>query len=439
MAAAILLPTLGLTSAAGAAPPPNVPSASTMRAQADRDSAAGFARIKAGKTASFDDCVAQAAKPKPKKGVVPCSRPLTPDEINPADRDAMLADIERDLGAPPPEPEPADDGSVTANAVAPGDGPPKTMICPVDGHRFEGRMKSCSIYNWMTRYVEFGPNGAWVIGESFQTAVEWDQLSSTNRSWTHHLTIRVHNHSWGDAVNGIWVWTTMRCSFPCQVSGESGGWKWVWVPKSQNQYGSGTLTANLSATGDYFDHNSNIYTKSPRTDPNLYATALTNSPDVIRCDKMSYVSTAVIGGCAYYRQPGYLKLRLSDTTTTESARFVFDTQRSLPGHPGVLGWPALTRATPDQQAANDAARRGPCDIARAAFALTDPTPEVRKDCDEYPFQSTAQGAASGLIKVHWDIKILNAAHNQKVGNMLSVLYATERFHYGDHFYVQFTL
>lgn len=75
-----------------------------MRVQADKDSAAGFARIAAGKPASFDDCAAQAAKPKPKKGVVPCSRPSTPDEINPADRDAMLADIYRDLGYAPPSP-----------------------------------------------------------------------------------------------------------------------------------------------------------------------------------------------------------------------------------------------------------------------------------------------------------------------------------------------
>ena len=111
----------------------------------------------------------------------------------------------------------------------------------------------------------------------------------------------------------------------------------------------------------------------------------------------------------------------------------------VPGHPGKLGYPALTRATPEQQAANDSARRGPCDVLPAAFALTDPTPDVGKDCDEYPFQSTAQGAASGPIKVNWDIKILNAAQNQKVGNMLRVLYATERFLYGDHFYVQFTL
>ena len=71
--------------------------------------------------------------------------------------------------------------------------------------------------------------------------------------------------------------------------------------------------------------------------------------------------------------------------------------------------------------------------------LVDPDPTVNKDCDEYLFQSTAQGAASGPIKVNWDIKILSAAQIQKVGNMLSVLYATERFFYGDHFYVQFTL
>jgi len=35
--------------------------------------------------------------------------------------------------------------------------------------------------------------------------------------------------------------------------------------------------------------------------------------------------------------------------------------------------------------------------------------------------------------------MVDGLQNQKVGNMLSVLYATERFWYGDHFYVQFTL
>ena len=59
-------------------------------------------------------------------------------------------------------------------------------------------------------------------------------------------------------------------------------------------------------------------------------------------------------------------------------------------------------------------------------------------CDEYPFQSTAQGAASGTIKINWDLRTVDADHNRKVGSMLSILYASERFWYGDHFYVQFT-
>lgn len=34
--------------------------------------------------------------------------------------------------------------------------------------------------------------------------------------------------------------------------------------------------------------------------------------------------------------------------------------------------------------------------------------------------------------------MVNGLQNQKVGSMRSILYATERFHYGDNFYVQFT-
>ena len=46
--------------------------------------------------------------------------------------------------------------------------------------------------------------------------------------------------------------------------------------------------------------------------------------------------------------------------------------------------------------------------------------------------------AAGTQKVNWDIRRVNAEHNQKVGSMLSILYATERLHCGDHFYVQFS-
>lgn len=297
-------------------------------------------------------------------------------------------------------------------------------------------MKSCSIYNFETHYWEI-VNGKPTreIGRSYQTATEWDQLSSTSRSWTHHLTVRVSPTSYGEAQGGIYVWTAMRCQLPCAVGTEVPANSWVWVPTSQNHYGSGTLSSKATPA-DYFQHNTNIYTKSRNTSANMYATALTHSPDEIRCENASYVSTAKEGGCAYWRQPGYLVLSMSDTTITESARFVFDAQQNLVNHPGRLGYPALHRATPGQQAANQSARKPACDALKLIVIIPPGAPA--QDCDEYPFQTTAQGAASGIIKVNWDIRILNAAHNQKVGSMLSALYATERFWHGDHFYVQFT-
>lgn len=435
MAVAVLLPTLGLASAAGAAPPPDSPAA--MRARADKDSAAGFARIKAGGTASFDECATQA-KPKPNfKGVTSCSRP---SKVDPAEVAAMLADINRDLAAdlgsdPTPPPPPAPGEPATAYGVAPGDGPPKTMTCPFDGTRFTGRMQSCSIYNFETIYVQI-VNGrpAGEIGRSYQTAVEWDQLSSTSRSWTHHLTVRVAPYSYGDAAGGIYVWTAMRCSLPCHVSNESPANSWVWVPTSQNFYGSGTLGTADTNNIDYFQHNTNIYTKSRSTDPALYATALTLSPDEIRCDNQSYINGSK--GCAYWKQPGYLTLSLSDPTITESANFVREAQGYLLNHPGVMGWMGLNRATPAQATDNEKARKPACDALKLVTPVPPGSPGL--DCDEFPFRSTAQGAASGIIKLNWDIRMVNKKHNQLVGSKLSVFYGKERLFFGDHFYVQFT-
>ena len=89
------------------------------------------------------------------------------------------------------------------------------------------------------------------------------------------------------------------------------------------------------------------------------------------------------------------------------------------------------RATPAQKTANDVARAAPCNVDRINH--------LGEDCEEYPFHATAQGAASGQRKINWDIRMVNSAHNELVGSKLNTLYKTERFWYGDHFYVTFTL
>lgn len=62
----------------------------------------------------------------------------------------------------------------------------------------------------------------------------------------------------------------------------------------------------------------------------------------------------------------------------------------------------------------------------------------RKDgrqCDEYPFAATREGAAFGPQGTYWEVKAVNGDHNQIVGRMLGLMYSNERYFYGDTFYV----
>ena len=91
----------------------------------------------------------------------------------------------------------------------------------------------------------------------------------------------------------------------------------------------------------------------------------------------------------------------------------------------------------DGQLRHDDHRVGPLRLLKLITPVVAGAPKT--NCDEFPFQTTAQGAASGIIKVYWRNRMVNGLQNQKVGSMLAALYSTERFWYGDHFYVQFTL
>lgn len=58
-----------------------------------------------------------------------------------------------------------------------------------------------------------------------------------------------------------------------------------------------------------------------------------------------------------------------------------------------------------------------------------------QQCDEYPFASTSEGAASGKQGVTWDVKAVPGPHSGALGTLISVMYSRQRFFYGDPFYV----
>jgi hypothetical protein len=55
------------------------------------------------------------------------------------------------------------------------------------------------------------------------------------------------------------------------------------------------------------------------------------------------------------------------------------------------------------------------------------------NCDEYPFQSTIEGAAEGDRR--YSSRLIPAADNQKAGSMLNSTYTANRVLNGDAFYV----
>lgn len=56
-----------------------------------------------------------------------------------------------------------------------------------------------------------------------------------------------------------------------------------------------------------------------------------------------------------------------------------------------------------------------------------------QDCDEYPFQSTTQGAASGDDR--YSARALTSEDNQVAGRMLGDWYSSQRILDSDPFYV----
>lgn len=145
----------------------------------------------------------------------------------------------------------------------------------------------------------------------------------------------------------------------------------------------------------------------------------------VRCDSEGYIPGQ---GCVYWTMPGRLKMAKSDPLLSEAAQFYEEAQNRLTGPTGKIGTGRpLHRATDFQDFANRT-------IIRPTCLLLPKQPG--QSCDEFPFAASAEGAASGVRGVEWDVKALNERHNSWAGTMLSVFYGHQRMSQGDEFYVQ---
>lgn len=148
-----------------------------------------------------------------------------------------------------------------------------------------------------------------------------------------------------------------------------------------------------------------------------------------RCDSATYLGKN--GACVFDRLRGTFKLSRSDKAVDQAAKHIYDALRGAsniyPGKGKTI--PSILTRTMDakKKAANTAK-------AKAACKKKWPKKPAGKDCDEYPFKSTEEGAAKGDGK--FSVRYITSGDNQRAGSRLNQFYTRERILDGEKFQVR---
>ena len=151
-----------------------------------------------------------------------------------------------------------------------------------------------------------------------------------------------------------------------------------------------------------------------------------------RCDSAAYITGS--GGCVFYIFIPVFTLSISGDGVPEAADHYRDAieqpQSTIPSVANK-SIPSLLHRTRNQSVinANTAAALNTCNTDPAFQNVN----KTGKNCDEYPFASTAEGASTG--PQHYSVRWINGSQNQLAGSKLASFYGFNRVLDGDDFKV----
>jgi hypothetical protein len=157
--------------------------------------------------------------------------------------------------------------------------------------------------------------------------------------------------------------------------------------------------------------------------------------NTFRCDSdVAFASTRLPDGCIFNRVLPFITLSMSDSKYGAEARHVF----TALNHPDQTYPKTSGKNIPDvlnrvfSKSVRDKNTRAAVRACRAAFGK-DYSKGKTLDCDEYPFQSAQQGAASGP---NFSVRPIAKEQNRSGGARLSNFYTADRIADGDQFRVK---
>lgn len=310
--------------------------------------------------------------------------------------------------------------------------------CAMGYSYLQDRVQSCVMSSTWLRAIDTR-TGA-IVGQVDISLATWNRLNPSSLAWRQFVEIHVDS-AWGTLAAGVTLHAPVQCDdSPSTDCGLFGGGNWPY------QTASMAMSTGAHAYGWMdFDSSANLIGEqnmqvalnwySPSTVPPTAYSMLRNFWTQ-RCDRIINYAP-YWPGCVYPDwEDNFYTLSQTDPGVQEIARHIHRAQFGavfgvgyLPDRFGVPGYNNPLRRLMDQSLQN-ANNRAAC----GGFLHYPTIPGQQPDtCDEYPFESTYQGAHF-VGQGRYSTAHAPADQNSRAGSYLGHFYGRNRIIDGDAFY-----
>ncbi|HEL3814267.1 TPA: hypothetical protein UMY79_001126 [Stenotrophomonas maltophilia] len=271
------------------------------------------------------------------------------------------------------------------------------------------------------RYVSYNTD---IGAEEYSdvTMYDYTYLPRTGTTWTHRVRVVIQDVL-GEASKGL----TMAPFLYCGSCTEKQQFQMIGLG------GQGTYDFAVTLGMDTEDGRTSQNTQLILNRFNVEQTPIEMSAPELRCERLANSTPA----CRHAGYPGVAELSLSDPDVDESAAHILAAQAALPGNIGRWGPDPALRGKAMTRMRSEAARLANQRASKALCKQRFPgQPDAGKDCDEYPFASTYQGA-SLVSEDQMSVRYLDSSDNRRVGGKLGQFYCgTDRIIDGEEFWLR---
>lgn len=254
-----------------------------------------------------------------------------------------------------------------------------------------------------------------------------------------HRTAKIHMLSYDIVTsdqwaNGVWMDSTIECAgSPTWDQCQTNGGQYTKVKTGSTQRANIDITSAVHGSSGRDDKGIGVMVPWTNLYEEARVAAAAGYEQGMRCDSAHYLPAK--RGCIFDRVEGTLTYDRKDKEVAAVAKHIYaaqqDPEKTYPKWKGKSVPSKLHRIYYDAKK-RKANNRAAVKVCKAEWGA-DYAESKKNQCDEYPFQSTSEGAAKGDKR--FSARVLNADQNGEAGTRLGRWYDWDHILDGDTFHV----